>query len=243
MPASPVPAAPAGAVPALVTLHLWRVPGHRVPGAVVRMATHRARLRRTAGLTFGRLLGTGHGRTFTLRDADPYRWGLLACWSSAAHATAFERSPTVRSWRRAADEEWRVDLRPLASRGRWAGRTPFGDPPAATWDGAVAALTRARIVPRRAATFWRAVPPVAADLHTRDGLLAAVGVGEAPVGLQGTFSVWRSDRHLTEFAYRGAAHADAIRRTGQERWYAEELFARFAVLRSAGTYGGRDPVA
>jgi hypothetical protein len=231
------------AVPALVTLHLWRVPGRHVPGAVARMATHRPRLRRTAGLTFAKLLGTGHARTFTLRDADPYRWGLLACWASASHADAFERSPAVRSWRRAADEEWRVELKPLVSRGRWAGRAPFGDPAPAAWDGPVAALTRARIAPRRAAAFWRAGPPVAADLHTRDGLLAAVAVGEAPVGLQGTFSVWRSARHLTEFAHRGAAHAEAIRRTGPERWYAEELFARFAVLRSVGTYGGRDPVA
>jgi hypothetical protein len=243
MPAPTVPAVAPGTVPALVTLHLWRVAGRRVPGAVLRMATHRPRLRRTAGLTFGKLLGTGHGRTFTLRDADPYRWGLLACWASAAHADAFEGSAALRSWRRAADEEWRLELKPLASRGRWSGRAPFGDPAPVGWDGTVAALTRARIAPRRAAAFWRAVPAVAADLHTRDGLLAAVGVGEAPVGRQGTFSVWRSDRHLTEFAYRGAAHADVIRRTGPERWYAEELFARFAVLRSAGTYGGRDPVA
>ncbi|MCW2609175.1 MAG: putative spheroidene monooxygenase [Cryptosporangiaceae bacterium] len=234
---------PAPAVPALVTLHLWRVPGRRVPGAVARMATHRSRLRRTAGLTFGKLLGTGHGRTFTPRDADPYRWGLLACWASRAHADDFERSGAVRSWRRAADEEWRVELRPLASRGRWAGKAPFGDPAPTAWDGPVAALTRARIAPRKAATFWRAVPPVAADLRTHAGLLAAVGVGEAPVGLQGTFSVWRSAEHLTSYAYRGNAHVDAIRQTGRERWYAEELFARFAVLRSAGTYGGRDPVA
>ncbi|HEV7825780.1 MAG TPA: monooxygenase [Mycobacteriales bacterium] len=229
-------------VPGLVTLHLWRVPGRGVPGAVARMATHRAALRRTAGLTFAKLLGTGRGRTFSVRDADPYRWGLLACWSSPAHARAFEDGPVTRSWRRAADEEWRVDLAPLSARGRWSGRTPFGEP-AAGWDGPVAALTRARIAPRRAAAFWRAVPPVAADLHGHDGLLAALGVGEAPVGLTGTFSVWRSARHLERFAYRSAAHARVIRRTAEERWYAEELFARFGVLRSVGSYGGRDPVA
>jgi hypothetical protein len=230
-------------VPALVTLHLWQVPGVRVPGAVARMATHRPRLARTAGLSFGKLLGTGHGRTFALRDADPHHWGLLACWTSAQDAATFEQSPVVRSWRRAADEEWRVDLRPLSSRGRWSGRTPFGTPSGETWDGPVAALTRARIAARRAVTFRRAVPPVATDLHTRDGLLAAVGVGEAPVGRSGTFSVWRSARDLEDFAYRGAAHSGVIRRTAHERWYREELFARFAVLRSVGTYGGRDPVA
>jgi hypothetical protein len=234
-------------VPALVTLHLWRVPPRRVPGAVARMATHRGKLRRAPGLAFARLLGTGHGRTFSMRDADPSRWGLLACWTAPEYAEAFERSAVPRSWRRAADEEWRVDLRPLAARGRWAGRAPFGSPQAtgraADWDGAVAALTRARIAPRRAVTFWRAVPPVAASLRGHDGLLAALGVGEAPVGLQGTFSVWRSAADLNAFAYRSPFHADAVRRTPRERWYTEELFARFAVLRSVGTYGGRDPVA
>jgi hypothetical protein len=235
-------------VPALVTLHVWRVPGRRVPGAVARMATHRGRLRHAPGLSFAKLLGTGHGRTFSARDADPSRWGLLACWTAPEYAEAFDRSAIPRSWRRAAEEEWRVDLRPLVAKGRWAGRTPFGrpqasGPPATACDGAVAALTRARIAPRRAVRFWRAVPPVAASLPGHDGLLAALGVGEAPVGLQGTFSVWRSAADLDAFAYHSPAHAEVMRRTPRERWYAEELFARFAVLRSVGTYGGRDPVA
>lgn len=226
-------------VPALVTLHVWRVGAGGVPGALARMALHRARLRRTPGLRFAKLLGTGSGQTFTVRDADPYRWGLLASWSDAAAAGDFDSSAVARSWRRVADEEWRTDLRPLAARGRWSGRTPFGAPRPTRWDGPVAAVTRARIAPRKATTFWRAVPPVAAVLRERDGLLAALGIGEAPVGLQGTFSVWRSTDDLHAFAYRDEAHATVLRRTVDEKWYAEELFARFAVLGSVGTLGGK----
>jgi hypothetical protein len=48
---------------------------------------------------------------------------------------------------------------------------------------------------------------------------------------------------LTNFAYRGAAHRDAIRRTAEVGWYADELFARFAVIRTTGTIGGVHPVA
>ena len=53
---------------------------------------------------------------------------------------------------------------------------------------------------------------MSADLATRPGLRFAVGVGEAPVGLQGTVSVWESARALRGFAYGGAAHQAVARR-------------------------------
>ena len=229
-------------VPALVTLHLWRVEPASVPRALLRMGVDRARVRRTPGVRFAKLLGTGDGQTFTVRDADPLRWGLLATWASASAARAFEDSPVARAWGRLAVETWRADLLPAASRGTWSGRTPFGDPVPVRSSGPVAALTRARLRPATATGFWRAVPPVSADLRGRPGLRAAVGIGEAPVGLQGTFSLWASGADVREFA-RGPAHAAVVARTEPERWYAEELFARFDVVGTEGTLDGRDPLA
>jgi hypothetical protein len=229
-------------LPDLVTMHLWAVPDGRVPMALLRMAGDRRVLDRTVGLRFAKLLGTGDGRTFTVRDANRNRWGLLATWDRAADAAAFETGPVARGWGRIAAERLRVDLRPLTSRGRWSGREPFGTPePDRAYDGPVAALTRARIRTSRMITFWRAVPPVSADLHGAAGLRLAVGVGEAPIGLQGTFSLWDSPAALTEFAYRRPAHVEAVRRTTEVGWYSEELFARFAVLGVEGTVGGRVP--
>ncbi len=241
MPSRPCEAAlsDAAATPALVTLHLWGVPASRVPHAVARMARDRRPLRRTTGLRFAKLLGTGDGRTFTVRDADPRHWGVLATWASDAAAAAFEDGPVARGWDRLAEERLRVRLRPLASRGTWAGCRPFGDPVPTPYDGPVAAVTRARIAPRRLVTFWRAVPPVSADLRTTAGLRLAVGIGEAPVGLQGTFSLWDSPAALSDFAYRQAPHVEAVRRTAELGWYSEELFARFAVLGVEGTLDGR----
>lgn len=230
------------AVPALVTLQLWRVPARRVGTALARVALDRPALRRTPGLRFVKLLGTGSGRTFTPGDVSPRRWALLATWDTVADAAGFADSPVVRRWDRLSEERWAVDLRPLHSRGRWSGRAPFGDPSPSPYAGAVAAITRARIAIPKALTFWRAVPPVAADLHRAAGLRLAVGIGEAPVGLQGTFSLWSSAEALRDFAYRRPAHVVAVRRTAQERWYAEELFARFAVLHAEGTVDGRDPL-
>ena len=84
---------------------------------------------------------------------------------------------------------------------------------------------------------------MSAALHRSPGLLTALGIGEAPIGLQGTFSLWSSADALRDFAHRDPAHTDVIRRTAEEGWYSEELFARFAVLGSAGTLNGRDPLA
>lgn len=225
--------------PSRVTLHVWRVPARRVPAALGRVATDRFRLRGTPGLHFSKSLGTGSGRSFDPRDADPTRWALLTTWASDAAAEDFEDHPVVRRWDAVAVERCRIDLLPLASRGRWSRRAPFGNPSPGRYAGAVAALTRARLRPTRMAAFYRAVPPVVRDLHASPGLRVAFGVGEAPVGLQGTFSVWDSVEALTRFANRGAAHTDVVRRTAETGWYAEELFARFAVVAVAGTVGGR----
>jgi hypothetical protein len=209
------------------------------------MATDRTRLRRVPGLRFARLLGTGAGTTFAVRDADLHQWALLACWGEPADAAAFERSTTVRRWRRMSDEQWRVEMVPLSSRGRWSRRQPFGAPAPRKWEGPVAAVTRARISLRQTVKFWQAVPPVAVALaaHRGDGgLLAAFGVGEAPAGWQGTLSLWRNAADLRAFAYQGAAHSAAIRRTKETGWYAEELFARFGVVRADGSLDGRDPL-
>lgn len=229
-------------VPGLVTLHLWRVPTRHIGSALARMALDRRPLRTTAGLGFAKLLGTGSGQTFTPGDVDPRRWGLLASWRTAADARAFATAALVRRWDRISEERWAVDLRPLSSRGCWSGRQPFGDPSPTPYDAAIAAITRARIAVPKTLTFWRAVPPVSAELHRSAGLRLALGIGEAPIGLQGTFSLWDSPAALRDFAHRRPAHALAIRRTTEERWYTEELFARFAVLSAEGTVDGRDPL-
>lgn len=226
-------------VPALVVLHLWRVPRAQVAASVVRTALDRGLARRVPGVRFAKALGTGRGRTFAARDADLTRWGLLTTWASAEEAAAFDAAPVVRRWDRVAVERARVDLRPLSSTGRWSGREPFGRPVPVRHDGPVAALTRARLTASGARAFWAAVPAVVADLHGRDGLVAAVPVGEAPVALQGTFTLWRDAAALRDFAHRGAAHTDVVRRTPQARWYAEDLFARFAVVGGSGTVDGR----
>jgi hypothetical protein len=227
-------------MPALVTIHVWRVPKVAVPQALFRLARDR---RAVHALRFGKLLGTGSGETFATRDVDATRWALLACWDSTAQAEAFERNRVVQKWDDLAVERARVELQPLRSRGSWSGREPFATPdPPDTWRGAVAAITRARIRPAKIATFWRAVPPVSLAMRNGSEALFRMGIGEAPIGWQGTFSLWPSAAALHRFAYDDPAHTAVIRRTPTENWYAEELFARFGVLKIDGTLDGRAPL-
>lgn len=249
--------------PPLVTLHVWRIAPAAIPRALTRMAVDRRRLRATAGVRFSKLLGTGTGDGFGPTDADPTRWAAVVVWADPARAADFPQTPVGRAWQRITLSEVRLDLHPLSSRGRWARQEPFstpgdptpghgapddtspshggrghrtrvGDHPAGASSGPVLALTRARLRPHRALTFWRAVPPVAAALRTAPGLLARFGIGEAPLGWQGTVSVWRRNTDLVNFAYRHPQHRAVIDRTPVTRWYAEELFARFAIQRVTG---------
>ena len=226
-------------VPALVTLDVWGVPGRAVPRALLRMGLDRGAVRRQPGVTFAKMLGTGSGRTFTSRDADPRHWGALVAWDDAGAADSFARSTVASGWGTIAHEHARFTMRPLISRGTWAGRAPFGDPVAHRWDGPVAALTRARIRPTQWVDFWRSVPDVSGDLDVLPGIGFRLGIGEAPLGLQGTFSVWESNAALTEFAHRRSPHREVMRRTHETGWYSEELFARFALMSAEGEYGGR----
>lgn len=228
-----------------VELRVWGV--DRVLPALGRMSSGRRALRRTPGLRFAKLLGTGTARTFTLGSADLRHWAALTVWDDDEAARAAEDSPVLRGWRESSTEELRVTMRPLRSKGRWSRVDPFGsDRPGtgrsdavAQWSGPVAALTRARLRPTTMVSFWRAVPPVAAELALSQGNRLALGVGELPLRVQGTFSVWDTAQNLADFAYRSPAHMSAVRRTQPARWYAEELFARFAVTDVVGTYEGR----
>ena len=220
----------------MIRIYFWKIEERNIPWAISQMALNRLPLTRNSSIDFWKLLGTGKGETFTPRDADPQRWGLIISIDEGALAT-FEDSPVMKRWKSKSIASFSATLEPISSQGRWSKQSPFTAQPelAKTWDGPVAAITRARIKWRKNFIFWRSVPPVTMSLKSSPGLLGAIGIGEAPLGLQGTFSLWENPSAIRDFAYKGAAHRSAIEATHREGWYAEELFARFAVTERSGS--------
>ena len=196
------------------------------------MAIHKFALKRLLGVSFVKLLGTGKGENFTPKDADPYRWGALVTIQQDS-LDNLDKSKVIRGWQKIAKKEYRAILKPISVHGLWSGKQPF-EVEKFDWNGKIAAITRARIVWRKNLIFWRAVPPVTISLHQSPGLINAIGIGEAPIGLQGTFSLWESAAQLRDFAYKGQAHTQAIKATEENKWYSEELFSRFAVVQERG---------
>lgn len=215
----------------MIVAYFWTIKTKAVPFALLAMALDRFALRNSGNVGFYKSLGTGKGETFTPADANTLRWGLVA---QVNDIEAFDQSMLVKRWRKNSVDEFRAVLEPISSHGKWAGKEPFAAS-VKDWDGPVAAITRARIKWHQNFRFWSSVPPVTMSLKSAPGLMAAIGIGEAPIGLQGTFSLWESAAAIREFAYKGAAHQKAIADTATYNWYSEELFARFAVKEMRGS--------
>ncbi len=194
-------------------------------------------LRRAPGLRLCKVMGSGHHGGFGLRPSST-RQGVFCEFETEAHADDFLRnSPGLAAYRARGREFFECKLRAFSSRGSWSGRQfePATERPE---QGPIAALTRASIRPTRIAAFWRRSPPSERALARSQGCLLAVGLGEAPLLRQATFSIWNSIADMDAYA-RSGAHLEAIRAARQDDLFSESLFMRFVPLSMRGTWQGR----
>lgn len=211
-------------------------PGARLWG-YARFVLARFAMRRVPGLRFFKVLGSGHEGGFGLKPSAS-RQGLLAVFDDAAQAQAFLQSPVLGAYRERSTEFLTAVLQAYSSRGRWAGRE-FGTPrDGAPASGPIAALTRASIRPRRAARFWRHAPPSEVALQGVPGCRLAVGLGEAPLLRQCTFSLWDDEAAMNAYA-RSGAHLQAISSSVDGGFFSESMFTRFVPVAVQGAWKGR----
>ncbi|MEQ5871652.1 spheroidene monooxygenase [Sagittula sp. NFXS13] len=216
--------------------------------AFAMMGLARRGLRRTVGIGFWKLCGSGTGEGFTpVPNTGVY--AILATWTdldTARHQT--DATPVFRAYHARSDESWTVFLTPTSVRGAWSGHIPFSAAPivsapeSGAKSGPIAALTRATVRPARAIRFWQRVPDISAMIGQNPDALFKIGIGEVPLLHQITFSIWPDTSSMARFARESGPHASAIRAVRDGDWFREELYARFRILGDRGTWMGRSPL-
>lgn len=199
------------------------------------------RLDGVEGLKFHRLMGSGGGNGFGLSP----NWGVYALvshWENDALATSFFSSdPWFREVTARTIQRITFRLEATMTHGEWGGTNPFTPRPE-RYDASqpVAVITRATIRPRKLFDFWRYVPQASASVYDQASRLLSIGIGEYPVFMQATFSLWTSGQAMTRFAYSGERHREVVKLTRERDWYREELFTRFRICGVQGEWNGLD---
>ncbi len=191
----------------------------------------------TPGLRFIKTLGSGIDGGFGLVPS-PSHQAMFCVFDSEHHATEFiEASPLVDRYRQRSDALLIATLRAASARGSWDGMSLVANTPLAP-DLPLATLTRASIRLPAAAAFWRHAPAAQRSLVEADGCELAIGLGEAPLFRQATFSLWRNTAAMDAYA-RNGAHGEAIRAAWKHRFFSESMFVRFLPVRLQGQWKGR----
>lgn len=194
------------------------------------------------GLTTAKVMGSGHGGGFSLRPSATHQ-GLICTFSHLEAAQAFMDSPSVQAYRNRAREYWTGVMSVQSGRGQWDKQAWQASSPESLGDtvkgqGPLAVLTRASILPTKAMAFWRYAPAAQAELKQSPGCLLAMGLGEAPLVRQCTFSLWKDTPAMLAYAQQGA-HQAASAAAYKHQFFSESLFVRMQVLQMAGDWQGR----
>lgn len=178
------------------------------------------------GLTFFKPLGTGSGNGFSVKP-DFSTFGFLAVFKSEELAKEFLGTDVVKEYTKTTVSYSHVLMRTVKSHGEWSKLNPFESSVEYNKTKPLAVITRATIKPKLAYQFWKNVPAVSKSMDKYDELIFSKGIGEFPLLMQATFSLWSSAEAMINYAYKNPKHAEMVKKTRELNWYSEELFARF----------------
>ena len=188
-------------------------------------------IRKSQGLLFFKLLGTGAGNGFSLLP-DFSTYSILCVWEKESDALKFiHSSDHAQLISQKAFSRKDFFLKTIKSHGKWDGKAPFissGD--VVSPDNKIGILTRANLNSSRLLEFWKSVPKASRAIKNANGVEWFKGIGEWPLIQQATFSVWDSIESVKKFAYDKGAHSEIVRKTKKRNWYKEDLFARFEIM-------------
>jgi len=238
-----------------VSLTMIRYPKWAIPFGFLSMAIFRLPLWLDKKISFWRLMGSGRNGGFALRP-DLRQWAILVVQNSANSQRGQPHEPLEQLQNDSHHHPGFVDtvhglppfinrwikifngsttsylLEPIEGHGFWNGKEVFGKlVKQSGYDGRMAVLTRATIRLSKLKSFWKHVPAINDKMGSAAGLEKSYGIGEIPLIKQATFSIWESKEAMKQFAYQMQSHKEVVRKTHADKWYREEMFVRFKVLK------------
>jgi len=208
--------------------------------AFTQMQLGHSALKKTSGLTFYKLLGSGAKEGFSaIPNFGTYV--LFCVWESEVFAEAFfKENSFFKAYKKRSFEHFTAFLSSAEVHGFWDGIQPFIKNAELALDKPVIVLTRARIRLRKLWSFWRKVGPVSKSLENYSGLVMSIGIGEWPLIQQATISIWRTQAEMLDYAYKNPKHREVVALTRKLNWYKEEMFARFVPYKYEGMWDGKN---
>ena len=178
------------------------------------------------GLTFWKALGSGSGNGFSIWP-DFTTYGLLTVFDSEIEAKAFITSDVMGLYTEKCIKHSHILMHTIKAHGQWSRQEPFTASKTYEKSKPLAVITRATIKPKLAYKFWKYVPSVSKSMDGHTGLIYSKGIGEWPLLMQATFSLWKTGDDMMQYAYQNKKHAAMVKKTRELGWYSEELFSRF----------------
>lgn len=185
------------------------------------------------GLTFWKALGSGSGNGFSIWP-DFSIFGLLTVFNSEVEAGAFINSDLVKNYTETAEKFSHIWMHSVKAHGQWSKQEPFISSEKYNELKPLAVITRATIKPKLAYKFWKYVPSVSKSMDGYKGLIFTKGIGEWPIFMQATFSLWEQGTQMMDYAYKNPKHAEMVKKTRELGWYSEEMFSRFQPFKIEG---------
>lgn len=185
------------------------------------------------GLTFFKALGTGSGNGFSIMP-DFSTYGFILVFNNEDLAKDFLKNDVIKDYTATASSFSHILMHNIKSHGKWSNQNPFKSSVEFDKEIPLAVITRATIKPKLAYQFWKNVPSVSKSMDNYEELTFSKGIGEFPLLMQATFSVWSSGKAMMDYAYNNPKHAEMIKKTRELDWYSEELFARFQPFYQEG---------
>ncbi len=194
-------------------------------------------------------MGSGRNGTFDILP-DLQQWAIFSISQNKSHDKISSLyidkiyGKLIFNWLKLFSlEYYALLLEPIKCHGLWDKKEIYGKINSTELNNSpIAVLTRATIRISKLREFWKNVPVVSSKMKEAKGLIYSIGIGETPWIKQATFSIWKTEESMKEFAYKMNEHSRIIKNTRSGNWYAEEMFVRFRIIDSFGTIHGKNPL-